>query len=158
MAKGKNDPDTKLPEVTWKKKLRELIDKLGTGPGARSLAVVGGYGSGKSYILRWLERVEFPRRKILPFYFENPEVRFYDLANSLMRRIGRKHFAKLLWELAEPNREMPQQRTLFARGFEAYLDGATKKVTTSELNDLQEAIRKSDITDDNEIAHRLARL
>ena len=104
-----------LPDVAWKRELRKLIDKLGTGQGARSLAVVGGYGSGKSYVLRWLERVEFPRRKVLPFYFENPEVRFYDLANSLLRRIGRKHFAKLLWELADPNRDKPQQRAYYLR-------------------------------------------
>lgn len=182
MAKGKTDPDPKklqvgvnpfepsgsgaplveeefwLPDVTWKKELRKWIDKLGTGQGARSLSIVGGYGSGKSYILRWLERVEFPRRKVLPFYFENPEVKFYDLANALLRRIGRKHFAKLLWELAEPNRERPQQRTLFAQGFDAYLERSTKKVSPAELSDLQEAIKKSTITEDDEIAHRLARL
>ena len=182
MAKGKAHPDTEklevrfnpfepsgsgapligeefwLPGITWKKELRKRIDQLGTGEGARSLAVIGGYGSGKSYILRWLERVEFPCRKVLPFYFENPEVKFYDLANSLLRRIGRKHFAKLLWELAEPNRDKPQQRTLFSQGFDAYLDRATKKVTPAELTDLQEAIKKSTITEDDEIAHRFARL
>jgi hypothetical protein len=147
-----------LPSVTWKEKLQEHIGKLGTGEGARSLVVVGGYGSGKSYVLRWLERVEFPRLKVLPYYFENPEVRFYDLANSLLRRIGRKHFAKLLWELAKPNRENPQQRMLFSRGFEAYLDRTMKKVAPAELDDLREAIKKSGITEDEEIAHRFALL
>jgi len=147
-----------LPDATWQKELVRLLDKLSSGQGARSLAVVGGYGSGKSYILRWLERVEFPTRKVFPYYFENPEVRFYDLANSLLRRIGRKHFAKLLWELAEPNRERPQQRSLFAKGFEAYLERVIRKPSSAELNDLQEAIKKSAVTSDDEIAHRFARL
>lgn len=147
-----------LPDVTWKQALKKWLDKLGTGQGARSLAIVGGYGSGKSYILHWLERVEFPKRKVLTFYFENPEVRFYDLANSLLRRIGRKHFAKVLWELAQPNRQEPQQRSLFATGFEGYLDRVAKRTSTSELSDLQEAIKRSGVTDDDEIAHCLARL
>jgi hypothetical protein len=147
-----------LPDVTWKQELKKWLDTLGTGQGTRSLAIVGGYGSGKSYILHWLERVEFPKRKVLTFYFENPEVRFYDLANSLLRRIGRKHFAKLLWELAQPNRQQPQQRTLFAAGFEGYLDRVAKRTSTSELSDLQEAIKRSGVTDDDEIAHCLARL
>ncbi|MCX7428731.1 MAG: hypothetical protein NTW96_24280 [Planctomycetia bacterium] len=147
-----------LPNVTWKQELQKWLDRLGTGQGTRSLAIVGGYGSGKSYILHWLDRVEFPRRKVLTFYFENPEVRFYDLANSLLRRIGRKHFAKLLWELAEPNRKRLQQRSLFAEGFEGYLDTVTKRTSTSELADLQEAIRQSEITADDEIAYCLARL
>lgn len=147
-----------LPNVTWKQELKKWLGKLGTGKGARSLAVVGGYGSGKSYILHWLDRVEFPGRKVLTFYFENPEVRFYDLANSLLRRIGRKQFAKLLWELAKPNRKKAQQRSLFAEGFEGYLDRVTKRTAISELADLQEAIKQSEITADDEIAYCLARL
>jgi hypothetical protein len=144
--------------ATWKQQLKKWLDSLSTGQGTRSLAVIGGYGSGKSYIMHWLDRIAFPGMKVLPFYFENPEVRFYDLANSLLRRIGRKHFAKLLWELAQPNRRQPQQRTLFSEGFEGYLDRVSKRTSTTELSDLQEAIKQSAITNDDEIAHRLARL
>ena len=147
-----------LPDRTWKREVRGFLDGLETGAGIRSLAIVGGYGSGKSYILRWLERSEFPRRKVLPFYFENPEVKFYDLANSLLRRIGRKHFAKLLFELADPNREIPQQRSLFSKGFEAYMGRLRPRPSPHELQDFQQAIQRSAITNDDEIAYCLARL
>ena len=152
------EADFWLPDRTWKRELQRFLDMLETGEGIRSLAIVGGYGSGKSYLLRWLERSEFPRRKVLPFYFENPEVRFYDLANSLLRRIGRKHFAKLLFELADPNRDIPQQRTLFSEGFEAYMERLKPRPSLHEQRDFQQAIQRSEITDDEEIADCLARL
>ncbi|MFC1597545.1 AAA family ATPase [Planctomycetota bacterium] len=142
----------------WKRELHGYLDRLDTGEGIRTLVIEGGYGSGKSYVLRWLERSEFPRRGVLPYYFENPEVKFYDLANSLLRRIGRKHFAKLLFELAAPNRDIPQQRSLFSRGFEAYMERLRPRATPTELEDFQQAIQRSEITSDDEIAYCLARL
>lgn len=141
----------------WEPELRQKITDLDSESGRRAIAVIGGYGSGKSYILRWLERVELPRRRILPYYFENPEVKFYDLANSLLRRIGRKHFAKLVFELAA--RFMPRSyKTLFSSGFEAFLERYPTKVPPNVLNDLRKAITESNITEDEQIVDCLARI
>ena len=147
-----------FPEKSWKQPLVERLDRLDSGTGRRAILVIGDYGSGKSYVLRWLERVEFPKRNVLPYYFENPEVKFYDLANALLRRIGRKHFAKLLYELSAHHRQRPRQRTLFERGFDAYLAGAPIKPSLSDVLDFQEAIKQAGITGDDEIANCLARV
>jgi type II secretory pathway predicted ATPase ExeA len=146
-----------LPEQSWKIPLLKRLDELDSGHGHRAIAIVGEYGSGKSYILRWLERVEFPSRKILSYYFENPEVRFYDLANALLRRIGRKRFAKLLYELADEHRRRKQGH-LFGDGFEAYISNAPVKPSQYQIEDFQTALKKAGITDDDEIAYCLARV
>lgn len=147
-----------FPEQSWRAPLVAYLDQLDSGSGRRAIVVVGEYGSGKSYVLRWLERVEFPSRNVLPFYFENPEVKFYDLANSLLRRIGRKHFAKLLYELAAQHRKRPHQGTLFDAGFDGYLAHASMRPSPYDMEDFQDAIKKADVTDDDQIAHCLARV
>jgi hypothetical protein len=149
--------DLWLPQG-WKKKLQELLNSLNTATGVKAIAISGAYGSGKSYILQWLHQNEFPCRRVKPFYFDNPGVQFYDLANALLRQIGRKDFAKFIWELAG-NNVSTYQGHLFARGFEAYL--ATYKASRQRgvvFSELQDAIKKTGITTDDEIAHRLARL
>jgi hypothetical protein len=101
----------------WSQRLQQLLNLLIQGKGTKAIAVVGEYGSGKTYILQWLHRQELPKRQIQPFYFDNPGVQFYDLANALLRQIGRKNFAKCLWELVVPH-VSGYQRSLFALGFE----------------------------------------
>lgn len=147
-----------FPEQSWTKPLHRHLDQLDSGSGRRAIAVIGDYGSGKSYILRWMERSEFPARNVLPFYFENPEVKFYDLANSLLRRIGRKHFAKLLFELSSQHRRRPLQRSLFDSGFDTYLSHSPMKASPYEIEDFQEALKRAEVTDDDQIAHCLARV
>ena len=148
--------DLWLPE-SWRTRLRKSIDLLSGGRGVKALAVSGAYGSGKSYVLQWLLREEFPRRHdVKPFYFDNPGVQFYDLANSLLRQIGRKDLAKCIWELAAIH-VTGYQRDLFLRGFEEYLR-SHRRQTTDVLSELQTAIVNARITADEEIAHRLARL
>jgi type II secretory pathway predicted ATPase ExeA len=149
--------DLWLPS-TWLKRIREVVDTMGGGQGIKALAISGEYGSGKTYILQWLLREEFPARRVRPFYFDNPGVQFYDLANSLLRQVGRKDFAKFIWELAGSHVAGYQQH-LFAHGFESYLSsGKTSRQRPYVLAELQEAICKTGITNDEEIAHRLARL
>jgi hypothetical protein len=142
----------------WATQLRHLLDQF-EGQGAKVLVLTGEYGSGKTYILRWLEEVELPKkREIKPFYFDNPGGHFYYLADSLLRKIGRKDFAKSLWELAS-NYVEGYQRSLFASGFEEYLQRRqTKGSQHLVLDQLQEAIKKAEVTNDEEIAHRLARI
>ncbi len=148
--------DLWLPE-SWKERLRSLLDSLENSRGVKAIAISGEYGSGKSYILQWLNRQELPNRRIKPFYFDNPGVHFYDLANSLLRQIGRKDFAKYLWELVSPH--ITHQLTLFERGYEDYLRSRPTRNEQEEiLSELQNGIRKAEITSDEEIAYCLARL
>ena len=116
-----------------------------------------GDGGGKTYILKWLEREELPSRRIEPFYFDNPGVQFYELANALLRQIGRKDFAKMLWELAGAH-VSGFQRSLFARGYQEFLDAYSKRRAADVAGELQRAIKEASIAQDDEIAHRLARI
>lgn len=153
-----------LPE-SWKRELRQLLDLLSNSGGVKAIAIPGEYGSGKTYLLQWLSREELPNRRIRPFYFDNPGVQFYDLAESLLREIGRKDFAKSLWELAAVYIEDPFQKNLFARGYEEYVFGhrqGTRAQQKAELQavtlQLQSALLKARVTEDEEIAYRLARI
>ena len=141
---------------TWKSKVRNLLDRF-EGQGAKVLVISGEYGSGKSYVLKWLEEEELPKKRdIKPFYFDNPGGHFYYLADSLLRRIGRKDFAKSLWELSS-NHVEGYQRSLFATGFEEYVQRRQNRGSQQVvLANLQQAIMKAKVTDDEEIAHRLA--
>ena len=88
-----------LPD-SWAQEIREQIRQLATGGGAKALTIVGEYGAGKTYVLHWLMAKEFrAQRRILPFFFDNPGVAFYDLANQLLRQVGRYDLSKALWEL-----------------------------------------------------------
>lgn len=146
-----------LPD-RWQTSLQDTFSRTAQGAGVKAFAITGEYGSGKSYVLKWLYHHLFPRMRIRPFYFDNPGVQFYDLANALLRQVGRKDFAKSVWEVASPYTG-PYQRHLFAQGYEEYLAGRlTKKNQPALMAELQDAIRKAGITADEEIAHRIARL
>ena len=86
----------------WRGPVERLLDTSESGRGVKALAIQGEYGGGKTYLLHWLETVELPRRRIRSFFLDNPGVQFYDLANSLLRQIGRYEFAKVLWEFLSP--------------------------------------------------------
>lgn len=142
--------------ASWSGPIRDLISAHSTGRSASAMAISGEYGSGKSYVLQWLHRDVFPALGVRSFYFDNPGVRFYDLANTLLRQIGRKDFCKALWELASTE-AVPSQLSLFSTGYEDYLRSFVgKRDRAMVTNALGEAIRKAGITDDEEIATRLA--
>jgi len=144
--------------ASWKVKLDEFLDQLSSGQGSKPLAVVGEYGSGKSYLLHWLDRKEFPKRRVRSFYFENPGVQFYDLANSFLRRVGRKQFSKLVWELVRDH-VRPNQMTLFHGRYEDYLIGRHRGQELEKVKaEIQAAAIAAKITDDEEIAHCIARI
>lgn len=155
--------DLWLPE-SWRRELRELLDLLSTSSGVKALAIPGEYGSGKTYVLQWLYREELPKRRTKPFYFDNPGVQFYDLAESLLRQIGRKDFAKYLWELSAVHVDAPFQKNLFAGAYEEYVLGHRQGTRTQQKAQmetvtiqLQEALQEAGVTRDEEIAFRLAR-
>ena len=129
------------------------------GIGTKVITVIGDYGSGKTCLLQWLHRQYFPDQRIKSFYLDNPGVQFYDVANELLRDIGRKDFAKFIWELAGSYVTVPLQRHLFEHGFEEYLTASYRRGPQKDLSaPLQSAIMNAEITNDEEIAHRLARI
>ena len=151
-----SDREPWLPEK-WKQKLKSYFDQLGKGKGIKPLAVVGEYGSGKSYLLHWLDQHEFPRRRVQSYYFNDPGVQFYDLANQFLRGLGRKHFSKLVWELAQPH-VTQRQLTLFTGTYEDFLGSFRKQDRPKLEQQIQAAIIASKVTKDEEIASRLAQI
>ena len=150
-------------ELTLSKELSDrvhtLLERHDSGQGVKTLMVVGEYGIGKTCLLQWLHRHFLPERRIKSFYFDNPGVHFYDLANALLRNIGRKDFAKFVWELAGPKVETVYQTSLFQSSFEEYLSAVMHRRQYPEMTRaLQEAIIRANVTSDGEIANCLARI
>lgn len=146
-----------VPE-RWASPLRRFLDEMQRTQGAKAFAILGEYGSGKTYLLRWLEREELPRRRIRAFFFDNPGVQFYDLANALMRQLGREEFAKALWEFLDP-RLQGFQASLFGSGFQEWLHAVKKHRRENDaIRELSRKIQEKGIAEDEEIRHRLARL
>lgn len=75
--KGPLSPPPDIAEQTHK-----ILDAHQTGDGTKALIVTGEYGTGKTCLLRWLHTDVLPDRRIKSFYFDNPDVQFYDLANA----------------------------------------------------------------------------
>jgi len=150
--------DLWVPE-RWRTGMRNLLDTLRGGQGVKAIAIKGEYGSGKTYLLRWLEYVELPKRyRIRPYFFDNPGVQFYDLANSLLRQVGRYEFAKMLWEYASPELT-GLQLSLIEEGLIPWLRSVTRfKREQEALGAIAHKIRQNGITSDEEIAHRLAQV
>ena len=152
--KGSLSPPPAIAERT-----RHYLEAHQTGGGAKALVVTGEYGTGKTCLLNWLHTDILPSRRIKSFYFDNPGVQFYDLANALLRAIGRKDFAKFIWELAGPFVSIPYQSDLFQSGFEEFVASQSQRGRRQDVTGpLQDAIREAGITSDEEIAHCLARI
>ncbi len=141
-------------------RVKELLDLHQSGAsGVKAIVIVGEYGTGKTCLLQWLHSEVFPSRHIKSFCFDNPGVQFYDLANRLLRTIGRKDFAKFIWELAGAYVTVPGQRRLFQKGYEEYLATWFRPSRQQDLTiPLQEAIKSANVTTNEQIAHCLARI
>ena len=151
---GELSPPNELGEKTM-----GLLDVHQTGQGVKAIVIVGEYGTGKTCLLQWLHSEIFPNRQIKSFYFDNPGVQFYDLANTLLRTIGRKDFAKFIWELAGSHVTIPSQGNLFKEGFEEYLSNSFRSGRQQDMTSpLQEAIINAGVTTDEQIAYCLARI
>ena len=147
------------PPDVLAQRMGDVLDRHQTASGPKVVFVIGEYGTGKTCLLRWLHERVLPERRIKSFYFDNPGVYFYDLANRLLRTIGRKSFAKFIWELAGPH-VSNYQRNLLRGGFEEYLtaESGPRRQRREITAPLQTAILKAGITLDEEIAHCLARI
>ena len=142
-------------------RLRNFVKTGHHARGPKVFVILGDYGTGKTCLLRWLHDRLLPEQRIKPFYFDNPGVHFYDLANTLLRTIGRKDFAKFIWEFAGPHLSKPYQRNLFRQSFEEYLTAQSRPRRGGRqdvVEPLQKAILSASVTSDEEIAHCLARI
>lgn len=150
-----------LPDTLNKNIVQEL-DILEQETGARGLFIVGEYGCGKTCLLRWLHTQELPARRFETFCFSNPRVRFYELADSLIREIGRKELAKMIWELiSPPTPTLPHQGDLALSDFENYIalprNRNIRRIYDVRIKEsLESWIQKANITNDNNIANSLA--
>ncbi len=138
---------------SWESELARIFGQLNSGKGAKVMALVGRYGSGKTYLLKYLERNFFNKNDIIPYFFDNPGVDFYSVANMLMRKVGRYEFAKGLWELSKIS-----QHRLIDLTFGDWLQSISPSTERDKtLKDLQDIIRNElKFTGDEEVAYRLA--
>ena len=145
---------------SWLTKIGQCIDQLSTGGGAKATIIVGSYGSGKSYVLQWIIENEFRQRRILPFFFDNPGVAFYDLANQLLRQVGRYELSKALWELlyrSEANTS--RQAPLIDLEFPQWLENLGDRTARGrEIEYLAQALQDHELTDEEETSFRFAQL
>ena len=146
-----------LPD-RWQSALTRSLDAQLQAPGVTTLVVTGAYGSGKTHTLAWLREVALPARRILPFYFDNPGVQFYYIANELLDQIGRKELAKRLWELASSYVRIDQRSLYPEWGFEEYLRGRITRKGWDATRDIQEALLRAGITEKEQIAYQFARI
>lgn len=144
----------------WEDRLTHVVKLAGLMSGPKAYALIGEYGSGKSYVLQWLADVAFAQRRIKPFVFDNPGVEFFKLANDLLNKIGREEFAKALWEyLRTVTRDYQPDLGISSNPFRSWLHHTKKqKQQDEEIRKLAEAIRRDGITEREEIAHRLGML
>ncbi|MDE0234788.1 MAG: hypothetical protein OXM62_07250 [bacterium] len=150
--------DISLP-ARWENDLRKRIGELAGSQGDKALVIEGGYGAGKTFILNWIQAEVLPGYRVKAYFFENPGVAFYDLANRLMRQVGRYEVAKALWEmLYRPNPEAVQ-KLLFPLEFGQWLATLKNRNARSEaVQALSQAMREQDLATDEEILNKLSRL
>jgi len=141
----------------WKGKIKEYYETLHHGEGAKAFPIVGDYGSGKTVLLKGYLKDFFENKRIKTIYFENPGVKFYDLANTLMRSLGRYEFSKALWERCKEYLAERGQKLLFPMSFSSMLatlkTRADRERKTGELSDVIK--NQLNLTDDEEVAYKL---
>ena len=142
----------------WEEKIGEYYETLRHGEGAKAFPIVGEYGSGKTVLLKGYLKDFFENKRIKTVYFENPGVKFYDLANTLFRSLGRCEFSKALWERCKEYLAERGQKLLFPMSFVHML--STLKTRTDrerKAMELSDVIKnKLNLTDDEEVAHKLS--
>ena len=149
--------DLSLP-ARWESKLREHIRELAGSEGDKALVIEGAYGAGKTFILNWIQAKVLPEHRVKPYLLENPGVAFYDLANRLMRQVGRYEVAKALWEMLYPNDTESQQR-LFSLEFRQWLATLNNRTSRNRaIQMLSQALKDQDLAKDEEVLNKLSRL
>ena len=145
---------------SWADEIAQSIQDLSLTEGAKAIAIVGPYGTGKTFLLQWIMEKQYRPRRIQAYFIENPGVTFYTLADHLLRQIGRNELSKGIWELLNkdiPNRTL--QGDFFKREFSVWLDQLSDRNKREEaITDIQSAIITQNITGDEEIAFRFGQM
>lgn len=140
----------------WKEKIGKYYETLCHGRGAKAFPIIGEYGSGKTVLLKGYLKNFFEDKRIKTIYFENPGVEFYDLANTLMRSLGRYEFSKTLWEMCKEHLA-EKERLLFPMTFTQMLSTLNTKIDREkkalEFSDVIQ--NKLNLTDEPEVAYKL---
>ena len=145
---------------SWSERLAATYDDLLTGSGPKAAAVVGEYGSGKTYVLHWMMKNWFEDKQIQPYYIGNPGLAFYNVADEIFRQIGRYEFSKAVWQtLADDYDLLQPQVSMFDSGFDAWLrflnTGAAKNDAVLRL---AKALQETRLADEEEVAFRFAQM
>jgi len=145
---------------SWESELRQRLDHLAGAVGDKALIIVGGYGMGKTFILHWVASKVLPAERIQPYFFDNPGVAFYDLANRLLRQVGRYELSKALWEmLYRPQASPDTQPHLVPLRFPDWLAILRdREARNNAMQVLSRAMRDAHLATDEEIAYRFARV
>lgn len=148
-----------LPQC-WEVEMTQRMNRLAESVGDKALVVVGGYGSGKTFILNWIARRDLPPRRIQPYFFDNPGLAFYDLANRLMRQMGRYELSKAIWEMFyKPSDRQSMQLSLIQLQFPDWLTTLKDRDTrNTAILDLARALQESGLATDEEISYKFARV
>ncbi len=151
--------DISLPP-SWEKDLLMRFKNLAESQGSKALIIEGGYGAGKTFILNWIQAKVLPEHRVKSYFFENPGVAFYDLANRLMRQVGRYEVTKALWEmLYQPNNTEAAQQALFWPEFGQWLGTLRNRTLRDQaIQTLSQAMKDQGIATDDEILNKLSRL
>lgn len=151
--------DLSLPD-SWEAELRERVSQLASSDGPKALLIEGGYGSGKTFILNWIQEKVLHEHRIKSYFFENPGVAFYDLANRLMRQVGRYELAKALWEAVyDPDDPTAVQQRLISMVFGQWLKSLGKREDREQaIATLSKGMNDAGLAADEEIQNILARL
>ena len=151
--------DMWIPDA-WSQELLGLFDDLSSGSGPKAAAVVGAYGSGKTYILNWMLEHWFNANRIQPYYIGNPGLAFYGLADEVFRQLGRSEFSKAVWQaLVNRGTVFVPQSTLFGSEFHHWLQSLN--TGTSKLaaqRDLSTALLDVGLADEEEVSFRFAQM
>lgn len=149
-------------------KFESVVKKIESSRGDKALAVIGQYGSGKTTFMHHIVEKSFIGKNYATFYFGDPGIRFYDLANQLLRQIGRYNFARALWEMSKTSKKIFKNSTLVPLDFDQYLRSiypAKRKSSDIKRNKELEIGRLSTffkeeakLTKDEEISRKLAQL
>ena len=151
--------DISMPQ-SWEQEMTLQMNRLDESEGDKALAIVGGYGSGKTFMLNWIARRSLPPRRVHPYFFDNPGVAFYDLANRLMRQIGRYELSKAIWEMFfKPSDRQGMQLSLIELQFPEWLKSLKDRESrNTAIQRLSRALQESGLATDEEISNKFARV
>lgn len=137
--------------------IEDFYSRASHGSGVKVFPIIGAYGAGKSAVLKGYMQTFFESKNIKVFYFDNPGVEFYSLAETMMRSLGRYEFSKGLFELCKEHITR-QVNSLFEITFEDMLADVYNRHEQNDFAlEIASIIRNVlTLTEDEEIAYKLA--